>query len=78
MPDTHEIAPGLKIVEPGLTHCDGCGQDNKNIALTIHVNAEDAEAFAPYEADRDYNICYACWLRALGVPLPIGPDKTQR
>ena len=43
---------------------------NKN---SVEIKAEEAfklslaKSFYPYDPDKTYRICYACWLKSLGV-----------
>lgn len=67
-------------------NCDVCGNsvtmlDGKTVfAVSIVVNNTDSEIseflagqLFPYELDRDYRVCWACYLRSLGI-IPDGAD----
>ena len=62
-------------------NCDACNKEfnSKYTAVGIcissdttdnfnAVNVEELQKqFAPYELNKSYNVCYACWLKSLGV-----------
>ncbi len=61
-------------------YCDACGNsmlrwtehgESNVIALAFSVgpSALAKEVLFPFE-DREYNICYSCVLKSLGVPIP--------
>lgn len=64
------------------TYCDSCGKsctyknEFSHIGISIIIDSvdgdEDLTAFyremlCEYELGKTYNICWACWLRSLGV-----------
>ena len=73
--------------------CDVCGKNmtpphggvysqGAQISLNISTGSEESryahEQIAPYEIGRTYHICWACTLRAYGVPEPKGGEAEHK
>jgi hypothetical protein len=55
----------------------GWSGETSYIGVQISVSSEIPEMkeffqkqLGPYELNKQYNICYECWLKSLGVPIP--------
>ncbi len=62
--------------------CDACGRSMELssganvVGVNIELNWKDsdeisreefAEFFSPYEIGKNYNVCFPCWMKSLGI-----------